>query len=124
MTPGVLNLSVRTGDTVRTVLTLTNPGSTPTTPGTPIDLTGASAEMNVVSPSGVKYYLNSTTATANGGILTMGGTAGTITIYIPPADTMTLLGGGYDLRVQFSNGDRTTIVAGSVFVSAEVAPWV
>lgn len=124
MTPGVLNLYVRAGDTLSQTLTLSSPGSTPSTPGTPINLTGCSAEMNIVTATGVTYYLNSTTATANGGILTLGGTAGTIVIYIPDTDTITLVAGQYDLRVQFANGYRSTIVAGQVFVTPEVAPWV
>lgn len=123
MTPGVLNLYVTAGDTVRNVLSLTSPGSTPTTPGTAIDLTGCKAEMTIKQLGESDYYLNSSTSTTNGGIITLGGAAGTITIYIPSADTVGLISGQFALRLQFANQDLSTIVAGTVFVQPEVAAW-
>lgn len=128
MTPGTLNLAVRQGDTCQVSLTICDPAaSDPTgkTPGTPVDLTGCSAEMQIVSAYNTApvYSLSSTKATANGGTITLGDAAGTAVILIPPADTLTLATGKYDLKIKFPDGTISTFVEGSVTVSAEVTRW-
>ena len=128
MTPGTLNLTVRRGDTYTQVLTITNPAaSDPTgqTPGTPVDLTGCVAEMQIVATynTAPTYSLSSKAPTANGGTIVLGGTAGTVTITIPPADTNMLNQGRYDLRIEFPNGSIFTFVAGTVFVQPGVTTW-
>ena len=121
MLPGTLNLTLRSGDTFTFVLTCQNP----TTPPTPIDLTGCVAEMQIVSAYNVApvYALTSVAPTANGGTITLGGVAGTISISIPPADTLGLADGKYDLKVKFADGSIQTLVTGSVFVEREVTVW-
>ena len=130
MNPGALHLVFLQGDSFRYRLTLTNPASSDPsgqTPGTPLDLTGASAQMQVRPSLGAgfaTYSLTSANAGPNGGTLTLGGAAGTLDIFIPPADTATLGSGVYDVRVQFANGDLNTIVAGKLDQSPEVTQWV
>jgi hypothetical protein len=127
MNPGLLNLTIRSGDTYRQTLIIANPSeSDPTVPGTPIDLTGCVAEMDIVSTYDVAPVcsLSSTTPTANGGSLTLGGTAGTVAISIPPDDTALLANGTYDLRVKFADDSIQTIIAGSVFIEQGVTEWV
>jgi hypothetical protein len=128
MTPGTLNLTVRQGDTFSQVLTIFNTDSSdPTgrTPGTPIDLTGCVAEMRIAAAYNVApaYSLSSATATPNGGSIVLGAAAGTVTISIPPADTLALNNGRYDLKIKFPDGSIMTFVAGSVFVETEVTVW-
>jgi hypothetical protein len=126
MTPGLLNLSIRSGDTYLQTLTISSASEAdPTTPGSAIDLTGCMAEMDIVSTYDVApvYSLSSAAPTGNGGSITLGGVDGTITISIPPADTMTLSQGQYDLKVRFADGSILTFVAGNVFVTDEVTKW-
>lgn len=125
MNPGLLNLSIRSGDTYSQLLTIYNPGSSPNTPGTPVDLTGCVAEMKIVSAYNVApvYALSSVAPTAHGGTITLGGSAGTIIISITPADTLGLANGQYDLKIKFSDNSIQTLVTGSVFVEQEVAAW-
>lgn len=126
MTPGLLNLTVRSGDTYAQTLTLSSASeSDPTVPGTAIDLTGCVAEMDIVSTYDVApvYSLSSATPTANGGSITLGGEAGTVTISIPSDDTLLLADGKYGLKIKFADDSIHTIVAGSVFVEAEITEW-
>jgi hypothetical protein len=128
MQPGTLNLTVRQGDTFTQVLTIANAAtSDPTgrTPGTPVDLTGCEAEMTIVATynTAPSYSLNSLTATTNGGMITLGGAAGTVTITIPPADSAALNNGSYDLKIKFTDGSISTFVAGGVFFERGVTQW-
>ncbi|GII83305.1 hypothetical protein Ssi03_12950 [Sphaerisporangium siamense] len=87
--------------------------------GEPMDLTGATARMEIRTAAGgaLLHRLDTT----NGGI-TLGGTAGTILIYIPAAvsSAWTVLQGVYDLEVVFPNEDVTRLLQGNFSVSAEV----
>ena len=125
MLPGTLNLTLRTGDTFSFVLTCQNPATGGSGSNTPIDLTGCAAEMQIVSTYNIApvYSLSSVTPTANGGTIVLGGTAGTISISIPPDDTLGLAAGKYDLKVKFADGSIQTIVTGGVFVEREVTVW-
>lgn len=129
MTPGQLNLYIRAGDTYTQVLTICDAAaSDPTgrTPGTPVDLTGCMAEMQIVSTYGIspRYSLSSVSATENGGIITLGGTAGTVTITIPPSDTLTINTGVYDLKIKFPDGSVHTFVGGTIFRQQEITTWI
>lgn len=127
MIPGTLDITLRQGDTYALTLTLSNAivSFSSTTAGTPLDLTGCSAQMGfrVQPASPLVYKLNSIHATVNGGSLVLGGTAGTIVVHIPPADSVSMKNGVYDLRVKFPSGDIYTYVAGSFNVSPQVTPW-
>lgn len=127
MTPGILHLAMRQGDSYSMVLTLSNANpSDPKgqTPGTPLDLTGAQAEMQIRDLFGnVLIALSSAAPTANGSTLTLGATAGTVQIALSSADTEGLPSGIYDLRIQFADGDRWTMVSGRVDVETGVTSW-
>lgn len=123
MIPGNYNIQLLANNTYRNTITWSSAATTdPTgrTPGSPINLTGCSAVLNMFLPNMnpvVPYYsINSTTATSNGGLLTLGGTAGTIAIYIPAADTPSITNGTYTLTVTLANGDINTILTGQVEV--------
>jgi hypothetical protein len=121
-----LNLYIRAGDTFAQTWTISNPSAEgPSTPGTPVDLTGCSAEMVIEALYNVApvYTLSSDSATANGGTLTLGGTAGTVAINIPSADTALLANGAYSFRITFSDASVQTFAAGSVFIEREVEAW-
>ncbi|MHB8890307.1 MAG: hypothetical protein ACYC46_15960 [Acidobacteriaceae bacterium] len=124
MIPGQLNLQVQAGNTFQSVLTWS---TTPvgSTTSTPVDLTGCTANMQVRQNYGdpVLLALSSSVLTTNGSGITLGGTAGTITITITPLDAAALVSGIYDLEIQFSDGSIQTPVAGSVIVSPEVTVW-
>lgn len=125
MQPGTYAISVRAGDTRRLPLTLSNPTSSGTA-GTPIDLTGASAQFilrTAQAPTGIQLTVLSTQPTANGSSLTLGGTAGTITLVLTSADTDTLKLGSYDIRVKFPDGTTQTYLTGAFSVSSEAEPW-
>ncbi len=96
------------------------------TPGTPIDLTGASAQFFVRSltkPTIPQLTISSPEPTANGSNLALGGTAGTLQLTIASADTDTLQTGAYDLRIRFPNGTTQTYLTGAFTVTGEVEPW-
>ncbi len=124
MIPGQLNLQVQAGNTFQSVLTWS---TTPvgSTTSTPVDLTGCTANMQVRQNYGdpVLLALSSTALTTNGSGITLGGSAGTITINITPLDAAALISGIYDLEIQFSDGSIQTPVAGAVIVSPEVTVW-
>ena len=88
--------------------------------GTPIDLTGCTARMQVRAEIGSPTVLLELT-TENGGI-TLGGTAGTIDLYVGATATaaFTWEGGVFDLEIEFPGGDVRRLAQGTVSVSPEV----
>ena len=88
--------------------------------GTAINLTGYSARMQVRSD-----YGSSDTpidaSTANG-MITLGGTLGTVSVAIPYAATaaLSISAGVYDLVLTSSSGTRDRILSGKVTVSPGV----
>lgn len=65
------------------------------------DLTGYAATMNLRdAPGDTPYYTLSTT----NGQITLGGTAGTVTLFIPSTDMLTLQSGLYDLTATSDGG--------------------
>jgi hypothetical protein len=128
MNPGTYNINIRQGDTCAEVIIITNPDPSDCsghTPGTRVDLTGCVAEMQIVAlyNTAPVYSLSSTAPTPNGGIILLGGTAGTVTIKIPATDTVNLNNGQYDLKIKFPDDTILTFVAGSIFVEQEVTTW-
>lgn len=88
-------------------------------PGTPYDLTGASAHMQIRT----KVNRPSLLDLHDGDGITLGGPAGTITIELAPEQTMALelkRPGVYDLFVIFPSGDVLRVVQGGVSVSLAV----
>lgn len=109
------NITIIQGATLRDVTTW-KAG----TPAVPVDLTGCTARMQVRAKiDSADTLLNLTTE--NGGII-LGGTAGTVTVFLSATATaaLTWKSGVYDLEVQFGNGDVRRLLAGSVAVSPEV----
>lgn len=103
-------LKLRQGDTYKRTLTwLVNK--------VPVNLTGYDARLQVrESPDDATAALDASE------YLTLGGAAGTIEIEIPAAETADLEPGRYvyDLEVESGGGEVTTLIAGSLTVSAEV----
>jgi hypothetical protein len=120
MEAGFLNLYIRSGDTYARSFTFAAGDSTP------IDLSGCVAELQIVAMYNVAepYLLTSEAATANGGTITLGGTAGTVSITIPPEDTLPLANGQWELKIEFADESAMTFLYGSVFMEREVATWV
>jgi len=88
-------------------------------PGTPYDLTGASAHMQVRT----KVNRPSLLDLHDGAGITLGGDAGTIAIELTSAQTMALelkRPGVYDLFVTFSSGDVLRVVQGAVSVELAI----
>lgn len=115
MTASKLNLSIEQGATFRTTITWQT-GS----PLAPVNLTGASAELQIRADYG--QPLLKQLDTTNGGI-TLGGAAGTIALYISATDTlaMTFDRAIYDLFITLPNGgDATKLVMGNVTVAQAV----
>jgi hypothetical protein len=128
MLTGSFDLHIRSGDSWSQIFTIAAPDPTdPTghTPGTLIDLTGCTAEMQIVAMYSVAepYLLTSESVTANGGTLVLGGTAGTVSISIPPVDSLLLANGQYELRIKYADSSIQTLLSGSVFVEREIATW-
>ena len=119
MESGLLNLYIRSGDTYARSFTFAAGDSTP------IDLTGCVAELQIVALYNVAepYLLASEAATANGGTIILGDTAGTVNITIPPADTLLLANGQWELRIKFADDSVMTFLSGFVFIESEVATW-
>lgn len=86
----------------------------------PVDLTGCTARMQVRSSVDSPIVLLSLT-TENGGIA-LGGTAGTIDLYVSAADTaaITWRSGVWDLEIVHPGGDVVRLAQGSISVSPEV----
>ena len=115
MAAAKLKLVIEQGSTFRKVLTW-KAG----TPAVAVDLTGATARMQIRSEiTAATPYI--TLTTENGGI-SLGGTAGTITLVITPTATaaITWTTGVFDLEIVFSPTEVRRLVYGPVTVSPEV----
>lgn len=87
--------------------------------GTPVNLTGYTGRMQVRDRQD-QIVIELTTAT---GEITLGGTAGTVTLLLTDATTALLPTGiamVYDLELESSGGEVTRLVQGNVGVDAEV----
>ena len=116
--PAKLKFTIYQGATFRKRLTWTNKAT-----GTPLDLTGCKARMQVrAEVESTEVLLELTTE--NGGI-TLGGAAGTIDLYVGATATAAINweGGVFDLEIIHPGAlpdDVTRIVQGTVSVSPEV----
>lgn len=89
------------------------------TDGTPVDLTGSTARMQLRET----YDSGSTLVSLTSGSgITLGGTAGTVTIVITAAQTAALpiVAGVYDLEVESGTGVVTRLLQGVFEVTPEV----
>lgn len=89
-------------------------------PRVAVDLTGYTARMQIRAKLEATTVLADLT-TENGGI-TLGGSAGTIDLYLSDTATSAITGtlGVYDLELIAPNGDVTPLVGGVVRISPEV----
>lgn len=117
--PGKVNLKIYQGATFRHVLSWLNEDETP------IDLTGMSALMHVrenyTSPTPL-LILSSNILDLPSGSITLGGTSGTIELYLPSAITENIdwIAALYDLELTDSLGDVHRVVEGKITVSKEI----
>lgn len=87
---------------------------------TPLDLTGCIARMHIrnrLSSPDIILAL-----TTENGRITLGGTAGTIALYISDEDTALLdfSNAVYDIELEYPNGDVVRFMQGAVLLSKEV----
>jgi hypothetical protein len=87
---------------------------------TPIDLTGASAKMQVRDTKGGSKLAFSLTSPSGG--ITIDGPSGTLTIKITPTQTNKLFypKSSYDIMVVDSNGNRIKLLEGFMTLSRSV----
>lgn len=113
-TPAKLKFTIYQGATFRKRLTWTAPS------GTPIDLTGCTARMQVREEVESTTVLLSLT-TENDGIA-LGGALGTIDLYASDEDTSAFTWGAgvWDLEIVHPGGEVTRLAQGSISVSPEV----
>lgn len=115
-TPAKLKFVIYQGATFRRRLTWTGPAPT----YTPIDLTGCTARMHIRAKLEDADPL--LVLTTENGRITLGGTAGTVDLFISDEDTtpVTWTSGVFDIEIDHPSGDVTRIAQGSVSVSKEV----
>ncbi|WP_270175218.1 hypothetical protein [Diaphorobacter sp. ED-3] len=113
-TPAKLKFTIYQGATFRKRLMWKAPD------GTPIDLSGCTARMQVRAEVESPTVLLSLT-TENGG-LTLGGAAGTVDLYVSDEDAgaITWDAGVWDLEIVHPSGEVTRLAQGSIAVSPEV----
>lgn len=110
-----LNLSIDAGATFSIVVTWKDPN------GTPIDLTGYSARMKLKDTYGGNTLVSLTDSDG----ITLGGSAGTVTVTISDSQTAAIGGtdhtkGVYDLEVESAGGVTTRLLEGRWVCSPEV----
>jgi hypothetical protein len=111
---GLYNITCQQGATLQRQLTWTNPAKTP------YNLTGYTARMQVrANTASSTVVIELTTENSR---ITLGGTAGTVSLLIPAANTASLTAGQYvyDLELVSGGGVVTRLVEGNFKVSAEV----
>lgn len=97
--PTKYTLSAWSGATFRKTITWLGNG------GVPVNLTGYTGTMTIAaSPGATPFYTLSTTGPG----ITLGGSQGTIQLYIPASSTSTLQSGVYQLSVVDATGSGDT----------------
>jgi hypothetical protein len=114
---GLYNITCQQGATFQRQVTWTDPARDA------YNLTGYTARMQVrdnVSSNTIVIALSTTAG--SGGTITLGGTAGTVDLLIPAANTTTLTAGQYvyDLELVSGGGVVTRLLEGNFKVTAEV----
>jgi hypothetical protein len=114
---GLYNITCQQGATLQRQLTWTDSARDA------YNLTGYTARMQVrdnVSSNTIVIALSTTAG--SGGTITLGGTAGTVDLLIPAANTTTLTAGQYvyDLELVSGGGVVTRLLEGNFKVTAEV----
>lgn len=117
MPAGTLNLTIEQGATFRKTLTWKTG-----TPAAAVNLTGYTARMQLRStPSAATTVVSITDVSNPQGVITLGGAAGTIELFINDATTMLITAGGvYDLELIAPSTDVTRLVQGKYTISLNV----
>jgi hypothetical protein len=112
MTPGLVNFVCPQGSTFRRTLTYT-------LDSVPIDLSGYSSRLQVRQ---AYYSTEPLLSLVSGSGITVGGSAGTIDIYISNSDTSDLPPGShvYDLEIISPSLDVDRLIEGTFIVTPEV----
>lgn len=107
------DLTIEQGATFELVVEVTDNGM-------PVNLTGATARMQIREDVRSTNVLKSLTSPSGGLVITPA--TGLITIKMTDEETavLTWLRGVYDLEVEFSNGEVNRVLRGDVWVSLEV----
>ena len=115
-TPAKLKYVIYQGATFRKRLTWTGPAPT----NTPVDLTGCTARMHVRAR--LEDAATLIVLTTENSRVTLGGTAGTVDLFISDEDTSAIAwtAGVWDLEISHPSGDVTRLAQGSISVSKEV----
>lgn len=109
---GTYDIVADQGATFQRTLTWSNSA------GTPVNLTGYSARMQIRRSFGGELFLSLTT---QNGRITLGGAAGTVFLNCAAADMGFEAGGwAYDLELQSASGVVTRLVMGQFLLRAEV----
>lgn len=122
-------LNIQEGAPFQITFTLYNPSTNnPAVAGTPIDLTGATAEMQIRdapdSTNAPYLSLSSKSATTNGSSIILGGTAGTVQPSIVWEDTVGLQSGVYDVHVLLGDGKTMIVIPmGAAVVTPQVTVY-
>jgi hypothetical protein len=109
------------GETWRMVLRLRNPDNADGSFGTPIDLTGYAARMQIRATVGSPDILMQLTSDLGGGISIIGPT-GTMSLLIGDVATAAIAWtwAVYDLEIESASGETTRLLKGEIEVSPEV----
>lgn len=112
---GQFDITILQGATFNPVITWKNKST-----GVPVDLTGYSARLQVRKSASDSNKLLDLTS---GDGITLGGSAGTITILVSATDTAALPAGAYkyDLELESGAGVVRRLLEGSATISAEVS---
>ena len=113
MSAGILNIVIEQGATFQRVFTWTISAAA-------VNLTGYTARMQVRADYDTDPIVSLTSAT--GGGITLGGSAGTITVLISATVTAALTAGTYiyDLELESADGTVTRLLKGQATVDPEV----
>lgn len=93
-----------------------------TATATPVNLTGYNARMKIKAADGTVILSLTTTPTANGDVITLGGVAGTVTVTIKTATTTAFTFGTarYDLELVQPDSEVVRLVEGDFTLDGEV----
>lgn len=85
----------------------------------PYNFSGCTARMEIRERPGASILVSATTE--DGG-LTLGGTAGTVAVYLTDekTDNLTLARAKYDIEVTFPSGDVKRVLEGAVVISSSI----
>ena len=113
-----MELNLVRGDTWNTTFVLRERRASVYVAPTPINLTGATARLQLRTTVTGPVVIEATTINSK---LVVGGTNGLIELAMPPADTVGLLGTYlWDLELTYADGVIKTVAGGRLVVTADI----